>query len=768
MNSTTVTDLWSAVPDELKQIDQWVVWRLEDRNGRQTKMPYDPVSGQPASSTDWTTWTSFDDAVQASGSYSGVGFVFTADDDFCGIDIDDCRDSTTGVLHPDAQAILDRFPTYAEVSPSGSGVKLIAIGGKPGDRCRTTKDGVGYELYDAGRYFTVTGDVLDGHTTVVDCHHEVGKLYAELFGDEQQTGNLAQLWDEKPQASPDAETIIEKAASARNGADFSRLMAGDTGGYSSGSESDLALASMVAFWTGNNFSLWLEVIQQSALWDAKWKRPDYQRKTFEKSLNRSDFFSWDRSTDRFPESNGKQANLSVSVNPDDSTARIEPWKRFPVELLSTIPAEYVQEGGEAIGCDPAMVALPLLSSLAAAIGNTRRIELKRGWTEPSIIWSAVVAESGSLKSPAIEAGTFFLHQRQSDAFAQYETDLAQHENDEAQYKAELARWKRRPDGPIPQEPSQPIPDRCLVSDITVEALAPILQQQPRGVLLAVDELGGWLSSFNQYKSGKGSDVERWLEMHRAGTFTVDRKNAAPLFVRAASVGVCGGIQPEPFKESLGTENFNNGLAARLLPAMPPRTAKQWSEREVEPQLIGRLKGTFDALYSLQFDAAGHPVNLGLDGEAKKLWVNFVNDWGRQTANLHGRYAAANAKLESYAARLSLVIQLAEAPNSQFVTWPAVERAISLIRWWQRETFRIYRRFTEKPAETAARRLLEFIVAKDGEVSLRDLMRSGPCFKTSEDAEAALKPLIGSGVIRRITIPSATKQATVFRVVDGEK
>jgi len=766
MNSTTVTDLWSAVPDELKQVDQWVVWRLEDRDGRQTKMPYDPVSGQPASSTDWTTWTSFDDAVQASGSYSGVGFVFTADDDFCGIDIDDCRDSTTGVLHPDAQAILDRFPTYAEVSPSGSGVKLIAIGGKPGDRCRTTKDGVGYELYDAGRYFTVTGDVLDGHTTVVDCHDEVAKLYGELFDD--ATTGTTPTWDDQPQATPDAQTIIEKATASKNGADFSRLMAGDTSGYSSGSEADLALASLVSFYTGNSFELWLEVIQQSALWDAKWRRPDYQRKTFEKSLNRSDFFSWDRSTDRFPENTESEPNLSVSLDSDESTARIEPWKRFPSELLSTVPAEYLVAQAEAIGCDSSMVALPLLSSLAAAIGNSRRIELKRGWTEPSIVWSAVVAESGSLKSPAIEAGVAFLHQRQSDAFAQYETDLAQHENDQAQYKAELARWKRRPDGPIPQEPSQPIPDRCLVSDVTVEALAPILQQQPRGVLLAADELGAWLASFNQYKGGKGSDVEKWLELHRAGTITVDRKQAAPLFVRNASVGVCGGIQPDPFKQALGSENFANGLAARLLTAMPPRTAKEWSEREVEPQLLDRMRSTFNALYSLQFDAAGHPVNLGLDGEAKKLWVDFVNDWGRQTANLHGRYAAANAKLESYAARLALVIQLSEAPRSDAVTWPAVERAIELTRWWQRETFRIYRRFTEKPAETAARRLLDFIVAKGGEVSLRDLMRSGPCFKTSGDAEGALKPLIDSGVIRRITIPSATKQGTVFRVVDGEK
>lgn len=472
--------------------------------------------------------------------------------------------------------------------------------------------------------------------------------------------------------------------------------------------------------------------------------------------------------DRFPENSEEYANLSHITEDAPEPVLVEPWQQFPVEQLPRLVAEYVTEAADALGCDPAMVALPLLTSLASAIGNTRRIELKRVWTEPAIVWTAVVAESGSLKSPAIEAGTVWPRQKQADSFEQYRTELEQFRSDEAEYKLDVARWRKKPDGPSPMEPERPIAWRCVVSDVTVEALAPILQQQPRGVMLCRDELGGWLAGFNQYKAGRGSDVEHWLELHRGGNLTVDRKSTGPLFVPNAAVSVTGGIQPEPLGQALGTEHFQNGLAARFLLAMPPRKPKRWSEREVDFQLIEQLRLRFVALYSLEFDPDGQPLRLPLDDEGQRLWREFVNEWGEATAELSGKLAALNAKLESYAARLALIIQLSEQPESPIVTWPAVERAIILTRWFQRENRRIYQRFTESPSETVARELLEFIVNQGGEVSIRDLMRKGPRFSTADQAERALKPLIHSGLVEVGTVGTRTNKATVYRATAAER
>lgn len=140
------------IPAALRSRDQWVLWR--DENG--VKMPYS-VTGRKASSTNPATWSTYDRvrAVETKGGYSGIGYVFTADDPFTGIDLDDVI--TDGTIAPWAQAIIDEAGSYAEISPSGNGVKLWVIGAIP-----TSAKSAHIELYDRSRYFTVTGQRLKG------------------------------------------------------------------------------------------------------------------------------------------------------------------------------------------------------------------------------------------------------------------------------------------------------------------------------------------------------------------------------------------------------------------------------------------------------------------------------------------------------------------------------------------------------------------------------------------------------------------------------
>src|SRR4051812_24612863 len=102
------------VPVELQQLDQWVVWRLEARDGKQTKVPYRADTGRAASTTDRASWCGFDKAVEASTRMDGVGFVFTATDSFCGVDLD------AGMRDGDRGAIMLKLDSYAETSVSGN------------------------------------------------------------------------------------------------------------------------------------------------------------------------------------------------------------------------------------------------------------------------------------------------------------------------------------------------------------------------------------------------------------------------------------------------------------------------------------------------------------------------------------------------------------------------------------------------------------------------------------------------------------------------
>lgn len=151
------------IPAELTSRPQWLIWRYQEREGKSTKVPVDPKNGRSGRVDDPATWAAYDQACAATERFrcEGVGFVFTADDPYVGIDLDHCRDSQTGKLEPQAQALIDAFATYAESSVSGSGVHLILRGTMPrGSRHRGRLDGLEVEVYGQGRYFVTTGQEL--------------------------------------------------------------------------------------------------------------------------------------------------------------------------------------------------------------------------------------------------------------------------------------------------------------------------------------------------------------------------------------------------------------------------------------------------------------------------------------------------------------------------------------------------------------------------------------------------------------------------------
>jgi hypothetical protein len=325
---------------------------------------------------------------------------------------------------------------------------------------------------------------------------------------------------------------------------------------------------------------------------------------------------------------------------------IPAYRPFPLKALPEPLRGYSAGAAASIGCDVACVAVPLLPVLAAAVGNTRRIELKRGWTEPAVIWATVVAESGTLKSPALDAALAPVRQRQKAAVAEWK------EAQEA-YKQEDLKECIAP----------PVCNRYLTADATVEALAAILQDNPCGLLLARDELNGWLGSMDAYKNGKG-DMAHYLEMHRASQMIVDRKTGpVPLIhVPRAALSIAGTTQPETFRRALGREHFENGLLPRFLTVLPPQKEREWSEQTVDESVAESFAAVVNRLYGIGFDPrldGDEPFVLPLSPAAKEAWIAFYNRHGHEQLALDGDLAAAWSRLEGYCARLALVIELAD-------------------------------------------------------------------------------------------------------------
>ena len=190
---------------------------------------------------------------------------------------------------------------------------------------------------------------------------------------------------------------------------------------------------------------------------------------------------------------------------------------------------------------------PLLAVLGAAIGTTRVVEIKPGWRESPQLWTAVVADPGSKKSPALELVMRPLYRAQQRLKTAYAQRMTVYELDRASYDKRYAAWKREKrttTDDIPEKPHEPGFPQLFSTDATVEALAGVLEQNPRGVLFVRDELTGWARAMNQYKGGKGNDRQTWLSFWNGATVLVNRKSRKePLTIDNPFVSVTGCLPP---------------------------------------------------------------------------------------------------------------------------------------------------------------------------------------------------------------------------------
>ena len=270
------------VPDELKQLDQWVLWKSETRDDKPTKVPYNAQTKQRAKSNNSDTWYSFstvlDAFVENSSKYEGIGFMFSPTDPYVGIDFDDCLED--GELKPWARELVDLMQsTYAEVSPSGNGIKLWIQADKTRPEKRTSVGDGGIEIYDEKRYFTVTGELFDQTTTIAEDQAGLDQLMQEVWGDPKPKT--------KPQRKPKTVDLDDSKLfkDAMKDDKFKRLWNGNwEGKYQSQNQADMALCNKLAFYWNKDFNAIDRMFQQSGLYRKKWDRTDYKNGTIEKAI----------------------------------------------------------------------------------------------------------------------------------------------------------------------------------------------------------------------------------------------------------------------------------------------------------------------------------------------------------------------------------------------------------------------------------------------------------------------------------------------------
>lgn len=270
--------LFGNLPAELVSLKQWCLWRYEDVGAaKPTKVPYS-INGKPANVNDPSSWASFQECfnIFSLGNYSGIGFVFTSDDNYTFIDLDDAE-GDDAVLQRQLK-VYHEFDSYSEVSPSGKGLHIIVKGTVPAGRRRSK-----IEVYSSQRYATMTGNVYNNKTVINERQELLTRLWEQMG-----SGPVAQsLYRGDDKETYDDATIIKRASEAVNGDKFLKLLKGEWQDlYSSQSEADFAFIDMLAFYTQNRTQI-IRLFRSSVLGSRdKAKRNDYVSSMITRSFDR--------------------------------------------------------------------------------------------------------------------------------------------------------------------------------------------------------------------------------------------------------------------------------------------------------------------------------------------------------------------------------------------------------------------------------------------------------------------------------------------------
>lgn len=279
--------MYEAIPYELKQLPNWCCFKIEKRNGRETKIPYNPITARMAQSNNNSTWVSFDDAVSHSHLYDGIGFFFS--EPYIGIDIDDVADEIKRYLNDDhkeniVSEFVELLGSYSEISPSGNGIHIILKGELP----PTGRRKGNIEMYSRERYFTMTGNTIGGYSHIVDDsdYNKLGFLHTKYIA--------TPVIESRPLVEVDThnlsdEEVIAAALKGKFAMRFQSFLDGSWEQfYASQSEADMAFCNDLAFWTARNAAQMDRIFRRSSLMREKWDRKTgdstYGQLTLQKAL----------------------------------------------------------------------------------------------------------------------------------------------------------------------------------------------------------------------------------------------------------------------------------------------------------------------------------------------------------------------------------------------------------------------------------------------------------------------------------------------------
>lgn len=563
----------TALPDNLIKDGLFCCWRYEERNGRHTKVPYHPETGQGAKSNDPRSFVPFDTAMKATG-YDGIGIgIFNG---ICAIDLDGCV-TDSGYYTETAAEIVHLMHSYTEFSPSGNGLHILfRADGFQYDTKRfyIMNHQAGIEVYVAGstnKYVTVTGKVCEPY--------EFGDRSAELQ-------ILLERYMVRPETIAtnainagntriDPSELLQMARNSKCSAAFTSLWEGSTAGYSSHSEADMALCSHLAFWTGKDAAQMDALFRQSGLMRDKWDRHQsgttYGAITIQKAIDhcKEVYTPKDIRTPDFPP--------MIPLTPQWSDL-----PSFPVDALPSVIRRYVSAVAEHSQTSPDMAAVISLGVLATCLQGKYQVEGTPGYNEPLSLYTVVIAAPGERKSSVMRDMTKYLYEYEQEYNLSRSSDIRENRLQRESLERQIVSLKKKLERSESHETELELrqveeqledtpelkPVRFFADDCSSEALTSLMAANG-GVFSVISTEGGIFDIMAGRYSNK-ANIDIWLKGHCGDAIYVDRMTRDAECILHPALSAILSIQPSVLDEIMTNATMTGrGLIARFLYASPP-------------------------------------------------------------------------------------------------------------------------------------------------------------------------------------------------------
>lgn len=329
---------------------------------------------------------------------------------------------------------------------------------------------------------------------------------------------------------------------------------------------------------------------------------------------------------------------------------------FPIEIYPEFIQRYIFEVSSTINANIDFLGSGFLWALSLCVGNTVKIEIKKGWVEAATLWIALVGRAGVGKTHTIKSITFPLEKINGREIKRYSDQMLKYE----QYMSLSAKEKK-----LVEEIKKPRKTKFIAEDITIEALSELHEANPNAIGILKDELVGWIKDMNKYR--EGSDLQKYLSCWSNGVLSSDRKTSGSSYVEKAFIPIIGGVQPSILTGVYTPENKDNGFIDRILLCYPEIQVERFNDKEMSEKLINEYDEFLSYLYDhikiqlLKFDEFGNisPTILRLSDDAYPEWVRIFNKYtDMQNSDEENEYIkSVLPKMKSYVARFSLLLDI---------------------------------------------------------------------------------------------------------------